>query len=344
MTIEEHTRRRFLAGLGVGGAAAALATGDALAAPAPPGDGGVLGEPIPGTGREEGAPARRAEVFPAQTPGTRYHLFNGGQFAPLSDSFAYSKIPWLIAPTSGPYAVPLNMLPNGAVISELSFAIIKSSSYTGDVTGSLYRLIPYDAAPPSGVAASANSSSLPQMSVAQIFNVPMTGPAIDRTIDRSAADHWLIAQITNNVLLDVRVGWLPPAAPLGFYPLAPKRVYDSRRPTGGGPLAAGGTRVVSVKDGFINDTDTLDAPNVVPVGAKAIAYNLTIVGTTGAGYLSVGPGDAAAAAGSAINWGGPDQVLANGLTVTVDASRQIKVFAGPGGGTHFLIDVMGYYA
>lgn len=104
------------------------------------------------------------------------------------------------------------------------------------------------------------------------------------------------------------------------------------------------SRLVSVKDGYINDTDTLDVPNVVPVGAKAIAYNLTIVGTTGAGYLSVGPGDASVAAGSAINWGGPNQVLANGLKVTLDASRQIRVFAGPGGGTHFLIDVMGYYA
>jgi hypothetical protein len=109
-------------------------------------------------------------------------------------------------------------------------------------------------------------------------------------------------------------------------------------------LLGGSDRVVSVRDGYINDTDTIDAPDIIPVGAKAIAYNLTIVGTTGAGYLSVGPGDATTAGGSSINWSGPDQVLANGLTVTLDAWRQIKVFAGPGGGTHFLIDVLGYYA
>ena len=85
-------------------------------------------------------------------------------------------------------------------------------------------------------------------------------------------------------------------------------------------------------------------PTIVKLYAIAFAPTGTTFGTTGAGYLSVGPGDASVAAGSAINWGGPNQVLANGLKVTLDASRQIRVFAGPGGGTHFLIDVMGYYA
>lgn len=348
MTIEDHTRRQFLAALSASGALAALVVPGMVAASSEA-SGSISGPALfrwnSGVDQTEAISFGRPEAFPAPTPGLRYSLVSGGQFQAFSDTVVFSKAPYLSA-TGGFFGVPLTMLPDGAVVSEVSFAILKGAiNHNGNVYGSMTKYPPFDpGTPPILPFASADSTALGLSSNVQYVNLPSTGTVADRTIDSAGASTWLVARLEKNMLFDVRVGWVPPAAPLGFYPLAPKRVYDSRRPAGGGLLAGGSSRVVSVKDGYVNDTDTLDAPNIVPVGAKAIAYNVTIVGTTGAGYLSIGPGDATVAAGSAINWGAPDQVAANGLTVTLDASRQIKVFAGPGGGTQFLIDVMGYYA
>lgn len=82
MMLGEHTRRRFLATMGVGGAAAALAPDGAFAAPELPSDGGAFAQPLPGTGRPPGAAPSRVEAYPAPTAGTRYHLFNGAHFSP----------------------------------------------------------------------------------------------------------------------------------------------------------------------------------------------------------------------------------------------------------------------
>ena len=55
------------------------------------------------------------------------------------------------------------------------------------------------------------------------------------------------------------------------------------------------------------------------------------------------PGDATASNGSSINWFGPNQDPANGLTAKLDANRQVQVFCGGDSATDFMIDVTGYY-
>jgi len=129
-----------------------------------------------------------------------------------------------------------------------------------------------------------------------------------------------------------------------FHAISPVRVYDSRSalPTPG-KLVVGTPRVVSVKDGRDQTTGAVTAADVVPAGATAVFFNLTISATEGSGYLSVVPGDAAAESGSSINWTSAGLDIANGLVGKVDASRQFKVFAGGGGTTHFIIDITGYY-
>ncbi|MFM2072702.1 MAG: hypothetical protein RLZZ623_2966 [Actinomycetota bacterium] len=128
-----------------------------------------------------------------------------------------------------------------------------------------------------------------------------------------------------------------------FHVISPTRVYDSRAalPTPG-VLAGGASRVVSIKDARPDATGAVSTADIVPAGAAAIAYNLTISDTAGAGYLSVTEGDAAGFTASSINWSGSGQLLANGLVVKLDGNRQVKVFAG-GGSTNFIIDVLGYY-
>lgn len=133
-----------------------------------------------------------------------------------------------------------------------------------------------------------------------------------------------------------------------FHVISPVRVYDSRLglPTPG-KIAKGQNRVISVKDARNETTGAVTTADIVPAGAKAVLANLTVTETEGSlgGFLSVVPGDATAQSGSSINWSGPDQNIANGLTAKIAADRTVKVFCGgdPTPRTHFVVDVSGYW-
>ena len=129
-----------------------------------------------------------------------------------------------------------------------------------------------------------------------------------------------------------------------LHPIEPTRVYDSRLPLPDpGKLAAGDDRVFSVADGRDLDTGAVTAADLVPAGTLAIAYNLTVTETEGAGFLAVTPGDASEFKASTINWSGNDQNVANAGIVPIDGMRQLKAFCGGTAQTHFLVDITGYY-
>lgn len=141
-----------------------------------------------------------------------------------------------------------------------------------------------------------------------------------------------------------------PGAAGAFVPITPARVYDSRYnpsvDSGVGPLESGGTRRISVATAFTPNTNIPSIANVVPIGARALAINLTITGPTGAGYMFIAPGTTMAISGSSINWPSANVTFANGLTVAVDGARRLKAFLAISGGVgscHFLVDVNGYY-
>jgi hypothetical protein len=129
--------------------------------------------------------------------------------------------------------------------------------------------------------------------------------------------------------------------------IAPARAYDSRQ-TSPGPkstLATGANRLVSVANKYNVSTGALVTSNVVPSGATAIAYNLTVVNTVGTnGFLAVNDGGNTTVAASIINWTAPGQTIANSSVVKLNGSRQITVICG-GTSTscNFIIDVLGYY-
>lgn len=137
-----------------------------------------------------------------------------------------------------------------------------------------------------------------------------------------------------------------PATAGALTAIDPARVYDGRKdngPTPTGPLASGASRTIPVKDGRHPETNGVITPDLVPSGANAVAYNLTITEMTGSGFLSVSPGDGTAGA-SIINWGSSTSgAVANASIVKLDSNRQIKVFAGGGGTTKFIIDIVGFY-
>ena len=133
-----------------------------------------------------------------------------------------------------------------------------------------------------------------------------------------------------------------------FHPIATSRAYDSRKdmaPDDDGVLATGGNRVVFVGDKRDPLTGAVTLADVVPEHATAVAYNLTVISTSGTnGFLSVEPADAASAGGSAINWATGGLVLANASVAKLGLDRGLKVFCGGAGtSTHFIIDIVGYY-
>ncbi|MGB8861885.1 MAG: hypothetical protein WCC60_21700 [Ilumatobacteraceae bacterium] len=129
-----------------------------------------------------------------------------------------------------------------------------------------------------------------------------------------------------------------------LHAITPTRVYDSRQalPTPG-PLSNGQNRTISVKDGRSISGGAVTVANAVPPGATAVAANITITGTTGTGFLAVNPGGNTTVTASAINWFGADQTIANGLLLTLNASRELTIICDGGGSTHVIVDITGYY-
>jgi hypothetical protein len=130
----------------------------------------------------------------------------------------------------------------------------------------------------------------------------------------------------------------------GFGPLfvlsQPIRLYDSRTlhiggTTRNGPLSGGEDRPISIE--LDNDDQVIELP---VAAVRAVIINLTITDTVGSGFLAVGnPGPDGTRTTSNINWSASDQTLAN-LAVTTLFESNLTIFAGGGGSTNFIVDLM----
>jgi hypothetical protein len=334
--VSTSTRRTFLAALAASGAAVAVAPGVVQAQGEIPSGAGT------DTGPVGGPQGFQIEAFPAPVAGTNYTFILGSDFQPNSSAYAtWDKGSGEISTTAGAvFSCALNDLPAGARITEVIYAVVKSATFTGGANYYMFRMT-------SGSFAQLDvkgNAALPQQTAEQYVSLTVANDANWVIDNEQAAVHWLLVGLTNSRVNSVRVGWTLDR-PRAFVPISPKRVFDSRFNAPVGALGLGANRVVSVANSYIVDSATVDAPNLVPAGAKAIAYNVTITNTVGSGYLSVNPGDAVALASSSINWSASGQSMANGLVVTLDTSRQVKVFCGgsTGAASDFIIDILGYY-
>lgn len=111
-----------------------------------------------------------------------------------------------------------------------------------------------------------------------------------------------------------------------FQPLpVPVRAFDSRQQ--GGPIPPDTPRTIDLQ---------------APPGAVAVAYNVTVTGTTTTGNAAVGPAGASLTGTSAINWFGPGQTLANGYVAKLGDGADLQVVVR-GGSANVILDVLGYY-
>jgi len=138
-----------------------------------------------------------------------------------------------------------------------------------------------------------------------------------------------------------------PASAGSFHAVTPGRVYDSRAgtPQPSGALTLNQSRLVSVAARRSVATGAVEQADFVPAGATAVTANVTVVDTIGAGFLTVNPGGVTSRGAATINWSASGQILNNGVTLTLNGSREVTVVAGGSGisGTHVVIDVTGYF-
>jgi hypothetical protein len=286
------------------------------------------------------------DVAPAPTaPGTRYVSLAGIDFKPFEPVTDYESGFGDLRTVSGGGFTGSVVLPHGARITEL---VVYATHPDADNT--TVRLVCHRSSlGDTGFlpVATVNTNSLPPSPLVQTYTVPVAAAAVGAVVDERASAYFVIVNApadVAHVLWGVRIGYIPADAGR-FFPINPVRAYDSRAAAPEpGLLAPNASRLILVKDSRANGSGAVIAPDVVPVGATAIACNLTITGTTGPNFLALTPGDAASFTASAINWSGVDQSLANGLIAKLDANRFVRVWCGDQtGSTHVLLDVNGYW-
>ncbi len=324
-------------------------------AAAPRGVGGVLLADLTpevmaaavGTGTDPAPPAGRsgmqANVVTATAPGITYRMYSGVGFATRSSTTTYgypnaggkyttAGIDWVTRPLD---------LPQGARITEIAWYYTDTDAAVEPA----FALTAYAAHAPA--TSDLDITSAPATSAAGIHVLVRDLTATNVVVDNTATSYNLLAltnSTTNSVVFyGARIGYLAPAAQ--YVPITPARVFDSRFPAFGGKLTATAARTLSVADQISVSTGAVTQANVVPAGARAVTYNLTITDTTGNGFLALAPGTSTTISASAINWTAANMVLANGGTATLGSGagdRRLTIITR-NGTTHAVLDITGYF-
>jgi hypothetical protein len=155
-------------------------------------------------------------------------------------------------------------------------------------------------------------------------------------------DLWIVYKTTAagarsaNVILDVTGYFLDDPSGMQYFPLTPGRLMDTRfvpLSVLAGAFTSGSPRKLVVGGHW-----------GVPVSAGAITGNLTAVGQTAAGFVSVTLTSNSNPATSNLNFPLGD-TRANGITVPLSASHDAWIVykASTGKKTHLILDVSGYF-
>jgi hypothetical protein len=130
------------------------------------------------------------------------------------------------------------------------------------------------------------------------------------------------------------------AGPFQYHSLSPCRAVDTR--VGQGPILSDSGPIGSAPRTF-----TIHGVCGVPATADAVSINVTAVGPTGQGFLTLFPSGTSQPTVSNINYNAGEPALGNGAIVPLGAGAtlDLSVFTrvvGPGT-VHMVIDVTGYF-
>ncbi len=121
---------------------------------------------------------------------------------------------------------------------------------------------------------------------------------------------------------------------VAFHPVSPRRLLDTRSASRVGPY---GTPMAPRQARDV----TVTGAGGVPFDAGAVALNVTVTGTTAAGFLTIWPNGQGQPAASSLNWAA-GQTIANGVTAKVGSGGRLTLY-NEAGSTNVIIDVVGYY-
>ena len=123
-----------------------------------------------------------------------------------------------------------------------------------------------------------------------------------------------------------------PTAPGTYVPLTPARIMDTRSDLGARPATPGGiVKLHVLGQGGLPDS-----------GVSAVVLNVTVVGPTAAGYLTVYPDQPKPPVVSNLNFS-VNETVPNLVVVPVAANGDVDFYNGAHGTTGLLADVSGYY-
>ncbi len=153
-----------------------------------------------------------------------------------------------------------------------------------------------------------------------------------------------------NVVVDI-TGWFSQSGDT-FSPTSPVRICDTRSVSqiGGSVDVASGVSGQCENSGTTLDpTSTTTDPLVVqvtgiagiPLTATAVVANITVVSTSGGGYLTAWATGSTQPTTSNINWG-KGSIVANMVVSALDSSGQMDIYTS--GTANVIVDVMGWYS
>ncbi len=208
--------------------------------------------------------------------------------------------------------------------------------------------IPSNAIAVTGNVTIANQTGAGYLSVTPTANANPTSSTINFPLGDTRANNLTVPLATNgklaavykaqagkttHLIVDITGYFLPGDEDATYAPITPVRALDSRFGIGlGGAFVPNTPRQLNITG--------LPA---VPADATAITGNLTVVGQTRAGYLSITETSIANPATSTLNFPLGD-TRANGISVPLNGSGGLWiVYKASGGTTHVILDVTGYY-
>jgi hypothetical protein len=139
---------------------------------------------------------------------------------------------------------------------------------------------------------------------------------------------------TTDLVFDVTGYFTPDTYGDTYHPMAPARVLDTRYGTGGLTRLTANTPA----------TFTVAGTHSIPLGAKAVTGNVTVVNPSSSWAVYLGPVATATPGTSTINFEG-GQIKGNSLTVALSDTGALSAtfMANPGNTTDLVFDVTGYY-
>jgi hypothetical protein len=162
------------------------------------------------------------------------------------------------------------------------------------------------------------------------FTVPLAGNGKLAAVWKGAGGS------KSHVVVDITGYFLAEDTNATYAPLSPVRVMDTRPAT---HIGAPTTLAANVPQ-----TLSIAGAHGIPADAVAITGNLTVVGQTLAGYVSITPTATSTPTTSTLNFPVGD-VRANGVSAQLNGSGDLSVvYKAPSGSANVILDITGYYS